>query len=62
MSASAFSVLAALVFAVVSILQLGRAVLGAPVSIGSYDVPVWASWVAFLVAGVLAAIGFTATS
>jgi hypothetical protein len=62
MSAAEFSMLAASVFSVVSILQLARAVMGAPVHIGNYNVPIWASWVAFLVSGLLAAIGFAAAS
>jgi hypothetical protein len=48
------------VFAIVSIGQLVRAWNGWPVVIGSVDIPVGASWVAFLVALLLAALGFTA--
>lgn len=61
MSAKSFSLLAAVVFSVVSVLQLVRAVQGWPVTIDTMSVPVTASWVAFAVAGLLALLGFSAS-
>ena len=44
MSAKNFSLLAAVIFAIVAILQLARALSGAPITIDTtFSVPVWAS-------------------
>jgi hypothetical protein len=56
-----FSLLAALIFAVVAALQLARAVSGLPVTIGTASLPLWASWIAVLVAAGLAWLGFAAS-
>ena len=61
MSAANYARLAAVVFAIVAILQLARAAAGWPMGIGVVEVPVWASWVACVVAGVLAWLGFSAS-
>jgi hypothetical protein len=61
MSQGQYSLLASIVFAVVAVLQLVRALAGWPVTVGSTAIPIWASWVAFVVAGVLAWIGFSAS-
>jgi hypothetical protein len=62
MTAKNFSLLAALIFAVVAVLQLIRAVSGAPVTIGTaFSIPLWASWVACVVAAILAWSGFAAS-
>ena len=56
-----FSLLAAVIFAIVAILQLARALSGAPITIGTtFSVPVWASWIACIIAAALAWIGFGA--
>ena len=55
-TANGYSALAASVFAIVAVLQF--AVNGWPVTIGTVDVPVRASWFAFIVAGLLAALGY----
>lgn len=60
MTAQSYSRIAAVVFAVVALLQLSRALLGWDVSIAGLAVPLWASWIAVLVAGLLAWLGFTA--
>ena len=60
MSAKRYAGLAATVFAIVAVLQFIRAWNGWPLVIGSVDVPVGASWVAFLVAALLAALGYVA--
>jgi hypothetical protein len=62
MTSKNFSLLAALIFAVVAVLQLIRAVSGAPVTIGTtISIPLWASWVACVVAAILAWSGFAAS-
>jgi hypothetical protein len=62
MTAKNFSLLAALIFAVVAVLQLIRAVSGAPVTIGTtISIPLWASWIACVVAAILAWLGFAAS-
>ena len=50
-----FSSLAAVVLALVAIVQLLRFVLGWEVVINGVSVPLWASAIAFVVAGALAA-------
>jgi hypothetical protein len=59
MTAKRFSVLAAVIFTVVALLQLLRAVSGWELTIDTIVVPGWASWVAAVVAGVLAWLGYT---
>jgi hypothetical protein len=62
MTAKNFSLLAALIFGVVAVLQLIRAVSGAPVTIGTIiSIPLWASWIACVVAAILAWLGFAAS-
>ena len=60
MHAKRYAALAATVFAIVAIGQLTRAWSGWPVVIGTVDIPVGASWVAFLAALLLSALGFIA--
>jgi hypothetical protein len=54
-----YSHLAGMVFALVAVLQLARALAGWPVQIGTTAIPLWASWVAFVVAAGLAWFGLT---
>jgi hypothetical protein len=62
MTAKNFSLLAALIFAIVAVLQLIRAVSGAPVTLATtISIPLWASWVACVVAAILAWSGFAAS-
>jgi len=61
MDARNFSLLAAIIFAVVAALHLIRAIAGWPIAIDAMTVPVWASWIAFLITAVLAWIGFAAS-
>ena len=61
MTAANYSLLAAVIFALVAILQMVRAAKGLPVTIGQTSVPIWASWVACGVAVVLASLGFAAS-
>ena len=61
MTAAQYSLLAALVFALVAVLQIVRAVAGLPVTIGEHSIPVWAGWVAGGVATILAWLGYTSS-
>ena len=61
MTARNYSLLAAVIFAIVAMLQLVRAVGSWPVTIATYPVPLWASWIVGAVAGVLAGLGFAAS-
>jgi hypothetical protein len=59
MTAQHFSRLAAVIFTVVALAHLLRAIGGLEVIIGGLIIPVWLSWIAALVAGFLAYLGFT---
>jgi len=62
MSAKDYSRLAAIIFCIVALVQLVRAVSGWPITIGAtHSIPLSASWVVGVVAGVLAWLGFNAT-
>jgi hypothetical protein len=60
MTAKRYSLLAAAIFAIIALLQLSRAVMGWQVTVDSHTMPVWPSWIAFLVAGALAWLGLSA--
>jgi uncharacterized membrane protein len=55
--AKSYSRLAAIVFTVVGLLQLARAVSGWDITVNGAAVPLWASWLAAVVAGALACVG-----
>ena len=58
-----YSLLAGLIFGVVALLQFARAIGGWPITIdGTISVPVWASWIACIVAGILAYLGLQASA
>ena len=61
MSATSYSRLAGAIFALVAILQLARSLSGWPITIGNITIPLWASWVACVVAAGLAWFGLTAS-
>ena len=61
MTAGNYSLLVALIFALVAILQLVRAVAGLPITIGQTSIPIWVSWVACGVAIILAWLGYSAS-
>jgi protein-S-isoprenylcysteine O-methyltransferase Ste14 len=61
MTASQYSLLAAAIFGLVAILQITRAVTGLPVTVGRTSIPIWASWVACVVAFILAWLGYSAS-
>lgn len=60
MSARGYARLAAVVFTIVAVLQLLRALTGFEIAVGGEVMPLWPSWVAAVVAGFLAYLGFTA--
>ncbi len=48
---SKYVVVSGVIFGFVALAQVLRAVMQVPVQIGSVDIPVWASWVAAVLAG-----------
>ncbi len=62
MTATTYARLAAVVFAIVAVLQFARASLGWPVLIGSVEVPTWASWLAAFAAAALVWLGYFASN
>ena len=48
-------------FALMAIAQLTRALLALPAQVGTFTIPVWASFVAFVVTGTLAIWAFRAS-
>lgn len=53
-----YVVVSGAIFGVVAVLQAVRAVNQWPLHVGSLEIPVWASWIAMLVAGSLSAWAF----
>jgi hypothetical protein len=60
MDLKTYSLVAGAIFAIIAVLQLWRSLAGLPVTVGVTSIPVWASWVACVVAGLLAWVGLTA--
>ena len=59
MDAKSYSRVAAIIFAVIAILQLVRALSGWELTLNGAAIPLWASWLASVVAGALAWLGVT---
>lgn len=59
MKTRTYVLFAATIFAIVAGAHAVRAALQLPLHIGTADIPLWASWVGALGAGVLSALGFT---
>ena len=57
-STGRFLLISGIFFCLVSLIHLIRAVSGWPFIIGSWSVPMWASWAAFLFTGGLSAWAF----
>ncbi len=57
MDPKSFSGLAGIIFLLVSLAHLLRAVMNWPVTIADWTVPMWLSWLAFLAAGALGFLG-----
>jgi len=53
-----YRLVSGIIFGIVAIIQVIRAVSEWPVQIGPYAVPVWFSWIAFVVAGALSIWAF----
>lgn len=60
MTIRSFCTLAAAIFALIAVLQLIRIMMGWHVTLNGIDVPIWASWIAVIVAGALSFVGFRA--
>ncbi len=50
----------AVIFAIIALLHLWRALMGIPAVFGTWSVPMWLSWAAFVVASYLAYSAWTA--
>ena len=61
MGAINYSLLSAFIFTLVAVLQLVRAIKGWSVTIGKTSIPLWASWIACVVAAILVWLGFAAS-
>ena len=59
MDAKSYSRVAAIIFAIIAILQLVRALSGWELTLNGAAIPLWASWLASVVAGALAWLGVT---
>jgi hypothetical protein len=57
MTREAFCIVAGVIFAVVALLHLLRIYMDWPVVIADWSVPMWVSWIALVVAGILAIWG-----
>ena len=55
---SRYVVVSGVIFGFIALAQLLRALMQVPVQIGSVEFPVWGSWVAVVVAGILCAWAF----
>jgi hypothetical protein len=60
MDAESYSRVAAVIFAIIALLQLVPAFSGWEITLNGAVIPVWASWLASVVAGSLAWFGSTA--
>ena len=65
MTARNYALLAAVIFIIIAILQVLRALLGWPITVetgaGPFSVGLWQSWVAFVVFGALGLVGLDAS-
>jgi hypothetical protein len=57
MSEKTFDTIAAAIFGIVALLHLLRIVMGWSITIEAWTVPMWVSWIGFVVAGVLSYYG-----
>ena len=60
MTAKTYSRMVAVVFLLIGLVQLVRVLSGWTVTVGDTTMPLWPSWVAFIVATALAWMGFVA--
>lgn len=59
MTRKTYLTLTGVIFALVSLAHLLRAAMGWPVTIAGWNVPLWLSWVAFVIAGTLSYFGWS---
>jgi hypothetical protein len=59
MDAKSYSRVATIIFAIIALLQLFRALSGWDITINGASIPLWASWLGAVVAGALAFVGRT---
>jgi hypothetical protein len=59
MDQKTFTAIASAIFAVVALVQILRIYFGWPVVIGGWSVPMWFSWIAFVVAGGMSYFGMS---
>lgn len=50
--------LSALIFLIVAVVHLVRAIAGWPIMVGGTSLPVFGSWIAFIIAGLMSWFGF----
>lgn len=58
MQQKAYNTVTAVLFLVVALVHLLRIILDWPAQIGGLSIPLWASWLALVVAAALAYLGF----
>jgi len=54
MNQKTFNILASIIFGIVCILHFGRALLGWEMLINGWIMPIWISWLAFVILAVMA--------
>jgi hypothetical protein len=59
MSRRAYLLITAIIFSLIALLHLVRIIFGWSATLGSWNVPMWLSWVALIVTGALAYFGFS---
>ena len=59
MDQKTFIIVAGAIFAVVALLHVLRILMGWPAVIGGWEVPMWVSWIALVVAGGLSYFGLS---
>lgn len=62
MNDKSFHLLAGTIFGLVALIHALRIFVGWPVIIGGWDAPMWASWIAVVVAGGLSYVALTLKS
>ena len=62
MNLKSFTLLAGVIFAIVALAHLLRVLMGWPIVIDTWTVPIWLSWIALAVAGGLSYFGFSLAS
>lgn len=59
MNQKAFCIVAGIIFALVALFHLVRIIMDWPIVIGEWSVPMWVSWLGFVVVGALAFFGLS---